>query len=39
VTTCQQNLQQDQAMAERILAGIPSVTAVEMERSVVDATT
>jgi ferritin-like metal-binding protein YciE len=39
VTACQQNLQQDQAMAERILAGIPSVTVVEMERSVVDATT
>jgi ferritin-like metal-binding protein YciE len=39
VTACRQNLQQDQAMAERILAGIPSVTAAEMERSVVDATT
>ncbi len=35
VTACQLNLQQDQAMAERILAGIPNVTVAELEREAV----
>jgi len=32
VAVCQQNLAQDQAMADRILAAIPTVTIAEMQR-------
>jgi ferritin-like metal-binding protein YciE len=38
-TACQQNMQQDQAMAERILAGIPKVTVTELNRSTVASAT
>jgi ferritin-like metal-binding protein YciE len=37
VAACQQNLRQDQAMAERILSGIPMVTSMELEHAAVEA--